>query len=1237
MPRQAEKIDDLGLIPADDLGAVSADVEVDYSEDLGLVPADMPPEPDMEPMRKVFQENLAKAEKKDGFGIMDAIEAGWGYLTTGFQGSVTGLAVRRKKPDRELPVDASMAAQVASGIGQIVGDLPAIIPGTIAGGMAGTVAAPGAGTLIGAGAGGNAAPAAVRAYLMDQYERGGFKDAKDFVSRSMSVLWETLKQGAVGGATGGAGALAGKAVAPLASNLATRLAVPTAEIATMTTAGAAVEGQLPDAEDFTVAGLMVATLHGVTKVGVGGSKTVSQKMKKIYAETGVRPEQVANDAKADPILQQELLMDNPDTPKAYKKFVEKVDAPKEPAVSMAEVVNEPIPDIRPDHPSVKKILEGVEDAPKAEKSGYSLSKAYTDFVDKLNPINEAVKLIEKEDGSLPAEKNPYTLSRLANDYKAKVKHSIERGTLDYETLAVNGKGLNEIVAPFRDNLKEFEAFLIAKRSIDYEKRGLDSGFDMDAAREVIKMGDKKYSGAAKELVEFQRRNLQYIKDAGLISEKSMKAMVKAGENYIPLKRILEPEQFETKRGKGGALRRVKGVDDGRDIKTRSPLLSILENTESLMKLAEKNRAVESFVRLTEESGVDGLIEKVKAKSRPIEVSAEEISRFFEEQGIDADAEAFSIFRPNKMNLADNEFEVIREGKREVYRASDELAGAFKSLDGDRASMNVLVRLARGVTTLKRIGITLTPEFVTRNFLRDQMTSAATSKGNVIPFVDVLVAMGDLFKKNDSYYNYLKSGGAQGAFLDLNDRYLMKDVFKLDKSTGMLESTWNVVKKPIDAALAAAHIVELAPRLAEFKRVSGGAKSGPGVFRGGFASREVTLDFQRIGAKMSAWNAITAFTNATIQGADKTARALRENPSGVAMKAAAYITVPSVLLWWANKDDPRYESIPRWEKDLYWIIPTDSWVKASPEDNAEVMPDYLKRVERGELYLNKGTVYRVPKPHEFGILFGSLPERILEKMVKENPRAFKDFDETIANVLSPGVVPDFAAPIAEQWANKNLFTGRRMIPFNLEKVAPEYQFTDYTSESAKQLAKISSWLAGPDRAASPIVIDNYVRQWSGSIGQYAVQLADKALLDSGGAVKPEASLADVPAIKAFVVRYPGSNAQQITDFYERERQIEERLATAKHLAKTKGFGEEYEEYIESIAGESLARIRGTAKALTNSRKQIQAINANPEFTPQEKRQLIDGQYYHMIEAARMAMQMADEIDKSMEEGMVSAER
>lgn len=77
------------------------------------------------------------------------------------------------------------------------------------------------------------------------------------------------------------------------------------------------------------------------------------------------------------------------------------------------------------------------------------------------------------------------------------------------------------------------------------------------------------------------------------------------------------------------------------------------------------------------------------------------------------------------------------------------------------------------------------------------------------------------------------------------------------------------------------------------------------------------------------------------------REWKANPRDMTVKTAMWITLPSVLLWELNKDDPRYQELPQWQKDIFWIIPT------------------------------KDTLIKIPKPFELGILFGTVPERMLQ--------------------------------------------------------------------------------------------------------------------------------------------------------------------------------------------------------------------------------------------------------------------
>lgn len=1171
-------------------------------------------EPNMAPTNKFITENLkqasipvAPATSADSSqapgpahanSVLEAIESG-------LQISTAGLVARGKAPDIITAADAPRFYRIASSAATLAGDVPAMIAGGLAGAVVGTTAGaaggsivPGVGTIagggvggmLGAGAGTFAIPAGMRRVLMDHYEKGDIQTFGDFWDRASGALLDATKQGIVGAATTGVGSVVGKAAGAVASPLLGGSMKTASEIGTMVTVGNALDGKVPNADEFIDAAMMVGAMHGVA--------SLSPKLRNIYSKTGDRPADIAQAAQDDILLKQDLLASNVPIPKSLKASVEATRPPSEIELPSKESV----PDPATLYPTPEqKILSKVGDKIESEGKKYSFNEFYTDFVDKLDPIHDAINALKADETKLSPDQNPYQLTRMANDYRAKTKHIMENGTLDYATLAKTGKSFKEILDPFKEDADGLRAYLVSKRALEIEGRGLKSGFDADAADKVVSQGKKKYDAAAKDLVEFQNANLKYLKDSGVLSEKSYKAMVEAGNSYIPFSRLVEPDSLTSVSGKSNPIKRLKGSAKA----IQDPLLSIIENTETLTQIAEKNRATRSLVDLATKTEGQTLLERVTT-TKEVTVSEAEVAKFFKENNIAADPKEFSIFRKNNKELAASEFEVYRDGKREVYRTDEALAKAIKSLDGDPASTNLLFKLMNGITTVKKLGITLVPDFAFKNLFRDQLTAGTFTKGGTVAFKDMVGAMGDIIKKNDDYYRWLKSGGANGTFLDLDRSYLESQVFKLNKETGFIDSAWNVLKKPVDYMRAAAELAEQSTRLAEFKRVTKGASSGPEIFRGGFASREVTVDFSRVGAKMAALNSITAFQNVSIQGLDRTIRAIKEDPKGVAAKAAAYITVPSVLLWYANKDDPRYQEIPRWQKDLFWIIPT------------------------------KNTIYRIPKPQELGMLFGSVPERLLETFFTDHPNAMEDFEKTVFELVTPSFVPDAISPAIEQHFNKSLFTGSKIIPAPLEDVLPAQQYTEYSSQTAKTLGKFVALippLNKPGSLASPLVLDNYIRSWSGPTGTYIIQVADKLLTATGAVpdpIKPAATLADIPFVKAFVVRYPSASAQSIQDFYDKAHSNVVRMNTLMLMAKDSAITGDVAR-VNSFISENqsqLATFKEKMDGLTKMSQYIKLVYKMKNLTPDDKRQQIDGVYYGMIEIAKQGNKIALEFEKEM---------
>lgn len=265
----------------------------------------------------------------------------WDALVAGGQRSGTGLFVRGKLPDVVLdPHHAKWYENAISSAAEIAADLPQAIAGTVAGtaagGAIGTAIAPGPGTatgvVLGGGAGMMAVPAAIRESLTRAYQTGEADSSTDWLTRTgimikgmaeADVLKATGKAALVGAATMGAG----KVAAPLGA-----IAKAGAEIGTMTVAPAALEGKLPEPQDFVNAAIVV-----------GGMKVaghVAGKLVNVYSKTGIEPERVVADSKTDKTIAEDLKAPSQVIPRAYQSIAAEENAraavPGEKAAAVAE-------------------------------------------------------------------------------------------------------------------------------------------------------------------------------------------------------------------------------------------------------------------------------------------------------------------------------------------------------------------------------------------------------------------------------------------------------------------------------------------------------------------------------------------------------------------------------------------------------------------------------------------------------------------------------------------------------------------------------------------------------------------------------------------------------------------------------------------------------------------------------------------------------------------------------------
>lgn len=828
----------------------------------------------------------------------------------------------------------------------------------------------------------------------------------------------------------------------------------------------------------------------------------------------------------------------------------------------------------------QRILDRIVPSDKNHSRLPTLNDVYTLAKDDLNPLR--VLRDELSDGkAVPIEQDPYRLARLARGAYGKAEQMIENGTFSFKSLADTGKGLTDILKPVKNDLDGFRAYMAGRRTLELASRDIKTGISVKDAQEVVRDGAKTYAKPFEELVAYQRRVLDYLRDSGIVGPEAYAAMVEANKDYVPFFRMME----DGSGGKGSNSRALRVKDPIKGIKGSNreiidPIESIIKNTYLYVGLAEKNRALTALDDLAAQSpkGEDFV---AKPKDKPPSKESIPLLDFLKENGIDTDQEAFAAFKPEGFRPSKDNIAFYRNGRREVRQVAPDVAEAVNAMD--RESFGLLMRILAAPARLLRLGATQAPEFIVRNPIRDQFSATILSEHGYIPVYDFVRGLGSVLKNDKSYQDWLKSGGSNATLVSMDRKYIENEVMKLSNPT-VMGKLKNVVKSPVDFLRMLSELAENATRVGEFKRAVGKGKT---PMEAAFSSREVTLDFARIGAQMRGVNALIPFFNASLEGTDREIRAFKKRPLATSFKVAAAITLPSVLLWFANHDDERYEEIPQWQKDLFWLVFT------------------------------KDNVWRIPKPFALGVLFGSVPERALEAFFGKNPNAFKHVGKSIKDAFLPNMIPAFMAPTIEQFANRSTFTERPIIPKYLENVLPEYQYAPYTSETAKLLGKTLARIPGMDKSsfASPMVIDNYVRAWTGGLGQYAVSAADKALRATGVAptkVDPTLTPSDMPVIKAFAVRHPSASAQSIQDFYETYEERKKALGTVKYLMK---LGDK-ESAQSTSEGRNLETAERVHKALGQQMKFARDVWLNKDITPEEKRTLIDRTYMRAIEVAKL---------------------
>ena len=1230
-------------------------------------------EPDMSVAKSMVQENLQSYKPEEAHTYEDAIAAGFQLSNIKqLKQSVEGKSIM---PEKVVSEDAPLSMHVAQQGAQIVSDIPSMAGGALVGGEIGGVIGGGLGTLampfvgpmgplggyalgksLGAAAGAWAAPTMIRSLLMNYYEKGEIKDPADFMRRLGSVFMDTTKSGTVGVATEMIGGKAGEiAIAKGAKTLTAATAKLAAEVTTMTTVAAGLEGEMPKAKDFTSAAILIGAFHGTSKTMDFSFSTV-KKLRRIYEETGTPPEAVVRDAGADPHLKQELLSTSEEIPTAYKSQIDPEHAKIKERMDMHQ---KPVEKVEPEpqySPELKDALAHIDSRMgEAKPQKESFADKVKEFIS--NPVAKAVDRFEPVKG---VSEQAYKEFRMLNSSAGKTWNFIFDGARDFATGDKTGKSLYDITREVgsAENNKNFKRYLIAKRQVeDLSPRNIDQKIDYDKAKLIVDHFEPQFKEHAKDYYEWNNKVLQYGIDSGLFNADDVAAIQALNKHHVSFRKVID---LEPGKGKGSA--KLKNIGNS-DLLIKDPYLSAAETSANVIRLAERNRALVSF---KEAAVKQGAIEKVATPKIENKATVEEMNQFFRDLGIDheiGEGQTLSLWRAGRIEDQPGQFSVMVDGKREVYKFTPEFEGSLLETSVTELTTNPLIQnpafeAMRGITKFKKLSITLAPVFKVNNLFKDYLTHTVKSGDPATPS-EVLSAAMSIVKKDAEYIDYLNSGAANAGFINpdiiaqkLNTSVAMvkeNGEYRIDKSIG--KRVWNTIETAKEYNQALSEISDNTMRLIEFNRKK---KTGPKI-DAAMAARDVTLDFDKRGqsAALANWTAISAFSRVAINGIENTISTLKNNPNAK-YNAMKYITIPTVLLWAANKTDKRMRDIPDWEKLVFWHVPTYKWVPVN-EDNIlkyNSIKDtdagsYLIREGENGPEMNEGMILRIPKPELYGTIFGTLPEQALDQIYErfiENgqPEEATKMVDNVLGLVKPNLLPDFATPIIEQYSNKSMFTGNKIIPFGLEQASPEHQYTEYTTDAARAIGAflghvpfIGKSSLNDKTISSPMIVENYVRSWGGSNGIYALQAISALIPDSvyqssafkSTISKPALTVADIPEVKRLISKYPQLNSKPIADFEKQFDEYSQEIADYNQAKKEMNLEEAVG--IKAKALSDYGAIAATHKAMQAAHMSIRYIKL-ADISPEEKTQMIEAAYFQMNEIAKKGLEQARQSADSIKE-------
>lgn len=812
--------------------------------------------------------------------------------------------------------------------------------------------------------------------------------------------------------------------------------------------------------------------------------------------------------------------------------------------------------------------------------------------DRFNRISS----LEQLAGGFAPEQSGYVAARLSTGASTTVRAALIHGAPTWKDGIIQkkdgSKGLLEALEPVKGDLDRWVGWMVGNRAERLKIEGREnllSVADIAALQSLADTPERKarFVEAKAEYSQLQSSILDLAQDAGLI-DPDQRSTWEHGD-YIPFYR--EGQSGGKGKGAMGLSHQSSGIKRlrGGSSKLKDPVGNIIQNMARLIEGSMKNRAL--LQTLDNLDSLDGIMENVSPKYRQAVVPMSQIKKILRERGVSD--EQLKAMPPEAMRgmqkmwsmeapTADDVIRVMRDGKAEYYKVNDPML--LRSLTAVNMQALESTRWLRPFKRILTAGITSDPSFMVRNFLRDALHSWTITESGFKPGIDSLRGLGKSLREKGGMIDMMFAGGSfQGGYINATDpeemtsvvrRTLREKGFKAKDINKHVETliypgskAWSHWRRVGDA-------FENANREAIYEAA---IKSGKTKAQAAFEAKDI-MDFSMRGDYLLVrfFTDVVPFLNPRIQGLYKLGRAFTPEMRGKILMRSGLITAGSMALMAANWDNDDYDELEEWDKDTYW-------------------------------HIAPGTKHhtRIPKPFEIGLLFGTIPERMIRNL------GDKDSSKVTAEAVARGIhdtlaidwMPQAFKPAMEVRANKNSFTGRPIENMGDEGKLPSARYNENTSDTMRILSEKTSELTD----LSPKQLEHLWRGYTGTMGAYVLQAVDWMVAEaSDKPTRPTKTIAQYPVVGSFFKGdAPPRSTRFQTELYDMLKESEQIYRTVTSYAK-EGRIEKAQELANENALPLVARdaLREGSKELSLIRQGLDEVYRNETLTANEKRQLVD---------------------------------